>query len=118
VRAVDSSPSAGYLQQYRQDVQQRFKRGSTPPEPLDTTALAASPIRRFNAEAERDLVYSPKPLGQALPPLKQASTPAESRGNYKMVDQPGLHISVDLGPMLWQHTERGEGLGRHLDVFA
>lgn len=118
MRVADVRPDASPLQQYRQTVQQRFVQGSAPPVQLDTTALAGSPIRERNAAAAQDLLNGVKPAGAEVASIKQILSPTYSRGQLQIVDEPGLRIRVELGPLLWNQISRGDSLGHFVDTFA
>nr|WP_316642457.1 hypothetical protein [uncultured Roseateles sp.] len=118
MRVADVRPSTGPLEQYRQTVQQRFVQGSAPPVQLDTTALASSPIRDRNAAAAQDLLNGVKPAGASAVSVKQILTPTYTRGQLQIVDDPGLRIRVELGPIMWNQISRGDSLGHFVDTFA
>lgn len=113
-----SAFEADPLRERRRVVQQDFAAGPRPEVQLDTTMFSSSPLQDFVAEARRDVYYGLKPLGQLAESVKAVHTPAYSRGSYTMYEGEGLRVSVDLGPLMWQHTERGGGLGRMIDTFA
>ncbi|TDP61481.1 hypothetical protein [Roseateles toxinivorans] len=118
MRVADVRSLPAPLQLYRQEVQQRFVQGSPPPVQLDTTALASSPIRERNAAAAQDLLNGVKPAGASAASVKLMLTPAYSRNQVQIVDEPGLRIRVELGPMMWNQISRGDSLGHFVDTFA
>ncbi|MBT9455627.1 MAG: hypothetical protein IV097_03315 [Burkholderiaceae bacterium] len=118
MRVADVRPEISPLQQYRQTVQQRFAQGSAPPVQLDATALAGSPIRERNAAAAQDLLNGVRPAGASAASVKQMLTPTYSRAQIQIVDEPGLRIRVELGPMMWNQVSRGDSLGHFVDTFA
>lgn len=118
MRVADVRPDASPLHQYRQTVQQRFLQGSPPPVPLDTTALVSSPIRERNAAAAQELLNGVKPAGASAASVKLMLTPAYTRSQLQIVDEPGLRIRVELGPMMWNQVSRGNSLGHFVDTFA
>ena len=118
MRAVELNSFTSPLQQHRQTVQQRFAQGSPAPAQLDTTALASSPIRERNAAAAQDLLNGVKPAGASAQSVKLMLTPAYSRSQLQIVDEPGLRIRVELGPMMWNQVSRGNSLGHFVDTFA
>lgn len=118
MRVADLRPEFSPLQQYRQTVQQRFAQGSAPPVQLDSTALASSPIRERNAAAAQELLNGVKPAGASAASVKLMLTPAYSRSQLQIVDEPGLRIRVELGPMMWNQISRGDSLGHFVDTFA
>lgn len=118
MRVADVRPEFSPLQQHRQTVQERFAQGSAPPVQLDATALAGSPIRERNAAAAQDLLNGVKPAGASAQSVKLMLTPAYSRSQLQIVDEPGLRIRVELGPMMWNQVSRGNSLGHFVDTFA
>ena len=99
-----SAFEADPLRERRRVVQQDFAAGPRPEVQLDTTMFSSSPLQDFVAEARRDVYYGLKPLGQLAESVKAVHTPAYSRGSYTMYEGEGLRVSVDLGPLMWQHT--------------
>lgn len=106
------------LRERRRVVQQEFAAGPKPAPALDTTPFDSSPLRDFVAQARRDVASGLRPLGQLPESVKAIHTPAYSRGSYTMYEGEGLRVQVELGPLLWQHTQRGSGLGQLIDTFA
>lgn len=117
--SVQTSPfGADPLREHRRALQQQLQAGPPPRVELDTTAYTSSPLREFVDEARRDVVYGLKPLGQLAESIKTVNTPAYSRSEYTLYQDDGLRVRVDLGPLMWQHTERGPSLGGQIDTYA
>ncbi|QPF71807.1 hypothetical protein G8A07_01915 [Roseateles sp. DAIF2] len=106
------------LRERRRVVQEEFAAGATPPVRLDTTSFTSSPLQDFIDEAQHDVYYGLKPLGQLAESVKAVHTPAYSRGQYTLYEGDGLRVRVELGPLMWQHTERGGTIGGLVDTFA
>lgn len=113
-----SSFAADPLRERRRAVQEDFAAGAKPEVQVDTTMFSSSPLQDFIAEAKRDVYYGLKPLGQLAESVKTVHTPAYSRGSYTMYEGDGLRVQVDLGPLMWQHTQRGGTIGGLVDTFA
>lgn len=117
--SVQTSPFGNDpLREHRRVVQEQLQAGPPPRVELDTTVFTRSPLREFVAEAQRDVVYGLKPLGQLAESIKTVNTPAYSRGEYTLYQSDGLSVRVDLGPLMWQHTERRPSLGGQIDTYA
>jgi hypothetical protein len=107
------------LHKYRQLIEQQGVDSRPPPVQLDTTMYVSSPLKDFAAEVKRDLVYNLRPMLQLPEPVSTVHTPPYSRGTYTMHSDPGLRLTVDLGPILWMHAERGApGIGQVLSEVA
>lgn len=106
------------LTERRQLVRQEFAAGPRAVAQLDTTVLASSPLQDFVDQARHEVVYGLNPLGQLAESIKAVHTPGYSRGQYQMVSGEDLRVTVELGPLLWHHTERGSRAGQLIDTFA
>ncbi|UXH79280.1 hypothetical protein [Roseateles amylovorans] len=108
------------LRQHRATVSQQFMAGPPPSVVLQLSPFLTngSPLDQFVGEAQADVVYGRRPLGQMAPPVDQVQTPSASRGRYTATDGPDMTVWVELGPVLWNHVERGSDAARLLDISA
>jgi hypothetical protein len=106
------------LPERRQLVQQEFDAGPSAVVHLDTTVFDSSPLQDFVDQAQQDVIYGLNPLGQLAESVKAVHTPSYTRGQYQMVSGEDLRVTVELGPLLWHHTERGSAAGQLIDTFA
>jgi len=98
---------ASPLRQYEQQVRQHGVDPAPQPAPLDTTMFSSSPLQDLRAQIRNELIYDPKPLVPQAEPVSTVHTPPWSHGSHRMLTEPGLSLSVDLGPLLWIHADRG-----------
>lgn len=104
------------LAERRRVVREEYAAGPPPETRLDTTLFASSPLLDYRAELRAAMTRGDYP--QPAPSVKALSTPGYSRSQYILHEGGGLRVRVELGPLMWQHTERGLGAGQYIDVFA
>lgn len=76
---------------------------------------AVSPLAAYRAHLQQAFVDAPraKPVEGLHPP-----TPASTRGEYTMLDEGTLRITVELGPLLVNHVFRGSDPSHLVSVWA
>lgn len=113
---IDEAP----LRDYRRLLAQRLQQGATPQVEPSTRLLLSPALPEYLARIGAEVAAGNDPLGQLPEPVSAVHTPAYTRGHYTMYAAADLRVSVDLGPLLWQHAQRGEpgSIGQILDAFA
>lgn len=108
------------LRQHRTVVKQQVMAGPPPSVTLQLSpfVVLGSPEAAYQAQVKADVTYGRRPLGQMDPPVDSIATPSYSRGSYTPVDGPDLSVTVQLGPLLWNHVERGSPAARLLSENA
>lgn|GEM_PF-1510447 len=106
------------LRQYQAQQQQAMLEGPQPSVVLRLTPYTGStPQQDYTARQWADVLSGDHPIAAPAPPVSAVHTPAYSRGTYTPVSGHDISITVDLGPMLWNHVERG-GVGQLLNGTA
>ncbi|MET0518917.1 MAG: hypothetical protein ABW005_08795 [Burkholderiaceae bacterium] len=130
VRAIDingdlglqSSPFPGGspLRDYRRSVAQAMQDGPAPRVEASTRLLLSPDLPGYLAGIRAEVAAGRDPLGQLPEAVSAVHTPPYSRGQYMMFADDSLRVSVELGPLLWQHAQRGApgSLGQILDAFV
>lgn len=74
-----------------------------------------SPLSVYRAQLQQRFLVTPptRPVEGFQPP-----TPAFTRGEYTMLDEGTLRISVELGPLLINHVFRGSDASHLISVWA
>jgi hypothetical protein len=80
-----------------------------------STASTPSPLQQYRAQLEQRFVVTPpqQPVQGFHPP-----TPAYSRGEITIIDEPTLRIVAELGPILINHVYRGPAPDHLVSVWA
>lgn len=106
------------LQQYRAQQQQAMLDGPQPSVVLKLSPyIGSTPQQTYTAQQWADVTSGDHPIAAPQAPVSSVNTPAYSRGTYTPVSGHDISVTVDLGPMLWNHVERG-GVGQLLNVTA
>ncbi|WAC73323.1 hypothetical protein OU995_00805 [Roseateles sp. SL47] len=106
------------LRQYQAQQQQAMLDGPTPSVVLRLSPfIGSTPQQDYTARQWADVTSGDHPLAAPAAPVSSVNTPTYSRGTYTPVSGHDISISVDLGPLLWNHVERG-GVGQLLNVKA
>lgn len=105
------------LAERRRVVREEYAAGPPPEVRLDTTLFASSPLLDYRAELRAAMTRGDFGL-PATPSVKAIATPSYSRGSYLLHEGADMRVRVELGPLMWQQTERGSSVGGWVDTFA
>lgn len=110
----DGSP----LRDYQAQQQQAMLDGPTPSVVLRLSPyIGSTPQQDYTARQWAEVTSGDHPLAAPAAPVSDIQTPSWSRGTYTPLSGHDLSVTVALGPVLWNHVERG-GVGQLLNVTA